>query len=154
GVAANVLQNLDIDLRRIRREVERIVQAGSDDVPVRKMPLTPRVKKVIEYAIEEAKSLVHNYVGTEHLLLGLLREEEGVGALVLVNLGVSLERVREEVLALLGHGAAPVTPQKTPTPRPTKEQREELQNLPRQAQEALRALDARLEELLRAKEEA
>src|SRR5437868_9854464 len=68
-----------------------------------KLPQTPRAKKVIEYSIEEARNLNHNYVGTEHLLLGLLREQEGVAAQVLMNLGLKLEDVREEVLNLLGH---------------------------------------------------
>jgi ATP-dependent Clp protease ATP-binding subunit ClpC len=103
GVAANVLKNLDIDLRRIRLEVEKIVQAGPDMVTMGKLPQTPRAKKVIEYSIEEARNLNHNYVGTEHLLLGLLREQEGVAAQVLINLGLKLEDVREEVLNLLGH---------------------------------------------------
>jgi ATP-dependent Clp protease ATP-binding subunit ClpC len=104
GVAANVLKNLDVDLRKIRTEVEKIVQAGPDVVTMGKLPQTPRAKKVIEYAIEEARNLNHNYVGTEHLLLGLLREQEGVAAQVLMNLGLKLEEVREEVLNLLGHG--------------------------------------------------
>src|ERR1700685_3400146 len=103
GVAANVLKNLDIDLRKIRLEVEKIVQAGPDMVTMGKLPKTPRAKKVIEYSIEEARNLNHNYVGTEHLLLGLLREQEGVAAHGLVELGVKLEDVREEVLNLLGH---------------------------------------------------
>src|SRR6516225_6358924 len=103
GVAANVLKNLDIDLRKIRMEVEKIVQAGPDMVTMGKLPQTPRAKKVIEYSIEEARDLNHNYVGTEHLLLGLLREQEGVAAQVLMNLGLSLDHVREEVLNLLGH---------------------------------------------------
>ena len=68
------------------------------------MPQTPRAKKVIEYSMEEARNLNHNYVGTEHILLGLLREQEGVAAQVLMNLGLKLEEVREEVLNLLGHG--------------------------------------------------
>jgi ATP-dependent Clp protease ATP-binding subunit ClpC len=104
GVAANVLKNLEVDLRKIRIEVERIVQSGPDMVTMGKLPQTPRAKKVIEYAIEEARNLNHNYVGTEHLLLGLLREQEGVAAQVLMNLGLKLEEVREEVLNLLGHG--------------------------------------------------
>ena len=103
GVAANVLKNLDVDLRKIRLEVEKIVQSGPDMVTMGKLPQTPRAKKVIEYAIEEARNLNHNYVGTEHLLLGLLREQEGVAAQVLMNLGLKLEDVREEVLNLLGH---------------------------------------------------
>ena len=104
GVAANVLKNLDIDLRKIRLEVEKIVQSGPDMVTMGKLPQTPRAKKVIEYAMEEARNLNHNYVGTEHLLLGLLREQEGVAAQVLMNLGLKLEDVRDEVLNLLGHG--------------------------------------------------
>ncbi len=104
GVAANVLKNLDIDLRKIRVEVEKIVQSGPDMVTMGKLPQTPRAKKVIEYAIEEARNLNHNNVGTEHLLLGLLREQEGVAAQVLMNLNLKLEEVREEVLNLLGHG--------------------------------------------------
>src|SRR5205814_5793817 len=95
--------NLDIDLRKIRLEVENIVQSGPDMVTMGKLPQTPRAKKVIEYSIEEARNLNHNYVGTEHLLLGLLREQEGVAAQVLMNLGLKLEDVREEVLNLLGH---------------------------------------------------
>src|SRR5579871_2963049 len=104
GVAANVLKNLEVDLRKIRLEVEKIVQSGPDMVTMGKLPQTPRAKKVIEYAIEEARNLNHNYVGTEHLLLGLLREQEGVAAQVLMNLNLKLDEVREEVLNLLGHG--------------------------------------------------
>src|SRR5437879_1680532 len=103
GVAANVLKNLDVDLRKIWLEVEKLVQSGPDMVTMGKLPHTPRAKKVIEYAMEEARNLNHNYVGTEHVLLGLLREQEGVAAQVLMNLGLKLEDVREEVLNLLGH---------------------------------------------------
>ncbi|MDZ4847672.1 MAG: ATP-dependent Clp protease ATP-binding subunit [Pirellulaceae bacterium] len=104
GVAANVLKNLDVDLRKIRLEVEKLVQSGPEMVTIGKLPQTPRAKKVIEYSMEEARNLNHNYVGTEHILLGLLREQEGVAAQVLMNLGLKLEDVREEVLNLLGHG--------------------------------------------------
>ncbi len=102
GVGANVLKNLDIDLRKVRLEVEKLVKSGPETVTMGKLPQTPRAKKVIEYAIEEARNLNHNYVGTEHLLLGLLREQDGVAAQVLMNLNVRLEDVREEVLNLLG----------------------------------------------------
>ena len=102
GVAANVLKP-DVDLRKIRLEVEKLVQSGPDMVTMGKLPQTPRAKKVIEYSMEE-RNLNHNYVGTEHILLGLLREQEGVAAQVLMNLGLKLEDVREEVLNLLGHG--------------------------------------------------
>src|ERR1700689_1101585 len=104
GVGANVLKNLDVDLRKVRLEVEKVVNGGPDTVTMGKLPQTPRAKKIIEYAIEEARNLNHNYVGTEHLLLGLLREQEGVAAQVLMNLNLKLEEVREEVLNLLGHG--------------------------------------------------
>ncbi|MGC9261332.1 MAG: ATP-dependent Clp protease ATP-binding subunit [Phycisphaerae bacterium] len=104
GVGATVLKNLDIDLRKVRLEVEKLVKSGPDMVTMGKLPQTPRAKKVIEYAIEEARNLGHNYVGTEHLLLGLLRERDGVAAQVLMNLGLKLEEVREEVLNLLGAG--------------------------------------------------
>jgi ATP-dependent Clp protease ATP-binding subunit ClpC len=107
GVGANVLKNLDVDLRKVRLEVEKLVKSGPDMVTMGKLPQTPRAKKVIEYAIEEARNLNHNYVGTEHLLLGLLREHEGVAAQVLMNLGLKLEEVREEVLNLLGAGVEP-----------------------------------------------
>src|SRR5437870_13793258 len=104
GVGANVLKNLDVDLRKIRLEVEKLVQSGPEMVTMGKLPQTPRAKKVIEYSMEEARNLNHNYVGTEHILLGLLREQEGVAAQVLMNLGLKLEEVREEVLNLLGAG--------------------------------------------------
>ena len=104
GVGANVLKNLGVDLRKVRLEVEKLVHSGPDMVTMGKLPQTPRAKKVIEYAIEEARNLNHNYVGTEHLLLGLLREHDGVAAQVLMNLGLKLEEVREEVLNLLGAG--------------------------------------------------
>ncbi len=104
GVGANVLKNLDVDLRKVRLEVEKLVKAGPEMVTMGRLPQTPRAKKVIEYAIEEARNLNHNYVGTEHLLLGLLREHDGVAAQVLMNLGLKLEEVREEVLNLLGAG--------------------------------------------------
>ncbi|MEE9404651.1 MAG: ATP-dependent Clp protease ATP-binding subunit [Algisphaera sp.] len=107
GVGANVLKNLEVDLRKVRLEVEKLVKSGPDMVTMGKLPQTPRAKKVIEYAIEEARNLNHNYVGTEHLLLGLLREHEGVAAQVLMNLNLKLDDVREEVLNLLGAGVEP-----------------------------------------------
>ena len=102
GVGANVLKNLEVDLRKVRLEVEKLVKSGPNMVTMGKLPQTPRAKKVIEYAIEEARNLNHNYVGTEHLLLGLLREKDGVAAQVLMNLNLKLAEVREEVLNLLG----------------------------------------------------
>ena len=104
GVGANVLRNLDVDVKKLRLEIEKLVKSGPDMVTMGKLPQTPRAKKVIEFAIEEARSLNHNYVGTEHILLGLLRETEGIAAQVLMNLGLKLEDVRQEVLNLLGAG--------------------------------------------------
>ncbi len=120
GVGANVLKNLDVDLRKVRLEVEKLVKRGPDMVTMGKLPQTPRAKKVIEYAIEEARSLNHNYVGTEHLLLGLLREQDGVAAQVLMNLGLKLEDVREEVLNLLGAGIENEEPAAGPQGEPKK----------------------------------
>ena len=102
GVAANVLRNLEVDPDKIRVEVEKIVEDGQTMVAMGQLPFTPRAKKVLELASEEATNLRHNYIGTEHLLLGLIRENEGVAAQVLMNLNLKLEDVREEVLELLG----------------------------------------------------
>ncbi len=102
GVAASVLKNLDIDLRKIRAEVEKLVSNGTTMVTMGQLPFTPRAKKVLELSLEEASNLGHTYIGTEHLLLGLIRENEGIAAQVLRNLKVKLEDVREEVLELLG----------------------------------------------------
>jgi ATP-dependent Clp protease ATP-binding subunit ClpC len=102
GVAANVLKNMNIDLEKIRHEVEKIVKTGPSMVTMGQLPFTPRAKKVLELSMEEASNLSHNYIGTEHLLLGLIRENEGIAAQVLMNLGVKLDEVREEVLEFLG----------------------------------------------------
>jgi len=104
GVGATVLKNLDVDIKKLRIEVEKQVKSGPDMVTMGKLPQTPRAKKVIEYAIEEARALNHNYVGTEHILLGLLRETEGIAAQILMNVGLKLEDIRQEVLNLLGAG--------------------------------------------------
>ena len=104
GVGPNVLKSIDVDLHKVRMEVEKRVKSGPEMVTMGKLPKTPRAKKVLEYAVEEARNLNHNYIGTEHLLLGLLREQDGVAAQVLMNLGLKLDEVREEVLKLLGPG--------------------------------------------------
>jgi ATP-dependent Clp protease ATP-binding subunit ClpC len=104
GVAAHVLKSLGVDLPKVRDEVERFVQRGPQNIKKRKVPETPRAKKVIEYAMEEARNLNHHYIGTEHILLGLLREQEGIATMALLHLGLKLEEVRKEVLNLLGHG--------------------------------------------------
>ena len=105
GVAANVLHNLDVDIKKIRLEVEKMVQSGPELVTKGQLPFTPRAKKVLELSFEEARNLGQNYIGTEHILLGLLREQDGVAAHVLTNLGLSLEDVRSEVLNIIGPDA-------------------------------------------------
>ncbi|MCK5451026.1 MAG: AAA family ATPase, partial [Candidatus Omnitrophica bacterium] len=102
GVAAAVLTSLGLETENIRIEIEKLVQPGPDKVNEGDIPFTPRAKKVIELAMDEARSLGHNYIGTEHLLLGLIREGDGVASQVLVNMGLDLKIVREEVLNLLG----------------------------------------------------
>ncbi len=138
GVGANVLKNLDVDLRKVRLEVEKLVKSGPDMVTMGKLPQTPRAKKVIEYAIEEARNLNHNYVGTEHLLLGLLREHDGVAAQVLMNLGLKLEEVREEVLNLLGAGVESEEPQQQEKPGKKKSQTPALDSFGRDLTELAR----------------
>ncbi len=102
GVAAKVLRKMDVDLRKIRAEVENLVRSGPDTVTMGRLPHTPRAKKALEFAMEEATLLQHTYVGTEHILLGLLRQHDGVAAQVLMNLGLKLEEVREEVMGTIG----------------------------------------------------
>jgi len=102
GVAAAVLNSLGLEADIIRDEVEKLVQAGQGPSMASDIPFTPRAKKVIELAMDEARNLGHNYIGTEHLLLGLIREGEGIAAQVLLNVGLDLKNVREEVLNLLG----------------------------------------------------
>jgi len=102
GVGATALQNLGLDLARVRQEAEKAVGRGGGALFLGQIPFTPRAKKVLELAVTEARNLGHNYIGTEHLLLGLIREGEGVAAQILTNLGADLEKVREEVVNLLG----------------------------------------------------
>ncbi|MBD3246272.1 MAG: AAA domain-containing protein [Candidatus Omnitrophica bacterium] len=102
GVACAVLQNLGVDLERLRMELEKLISPGSVSSVLGDVPFTPRAKKALELAAEEARSLGHNYIGTEHVLLGLIREGEGLACQVLFSLGVDLRRVREEISALLG----------------------------------------------------
>ncbi len=104
GVAAAVFRSLGLSSENIRLEVEKLVQTGPSTIVSGDIPFTPKAKKVIELAMDEARSLGHNYIGTEHLLLGLIREGEGVASQVLLNLGLDLTKVRSEVMALLGSG--------------------------------------------------
>ena len=100
GVAARALTELDISLEAVRSEVVEIVGHG-DEAPTGHIPFTPRAKKVLELSLREALALSHNYIGTEHILLGLIREGEGVAAQVLIELGGSLDRVRQQVIQIL-----------------------------------------------------
>ena len=102
SVAAAVLQNLGLSLDTIRLEIEKLVQFGPSTVVSGDIPFTPKAKKVIELAMDEARRLGHNYIGTEHLLLGLIKEGEGVASHVLMNVGLDLNKVRAEVIKLLG----------------------------------------------------
>jgi len=122
GIAAKVLAKLDLDFEQIQQAVENMVKSSGGTLTIGEIPFTPRAKRVLELAIEEARLLGHNYVGTEHLLLGLIREGEGVAAQVLAELGVDRKRVREEVLKLLG----PTTTVKT---RKAKKEKSDTPNL-------------------------
>jgi hypothetical protein len=160
GIAANVLRNLDIDLSKLRREVEKIIMAGPDMVTMGKLPQTPRAKKVIEYSLEEALNLGHNYVGTEHLLLGLAREQEGVASQVLMNVGVRLDDLREEVMNILGHTVAPARehPEHRESLRGQSMESSELMvgfgHLPGELVQALEDINTWIEQIEVAKEEA
>src|SRR5215472_14881514 len=120
GVAVNVLQKLGLDLETVRMEVEKQVGTGPDQKMIGKIPYTPRVKKVLALAAKEARALNHTYVGTEHILLGLLREGDGVAARVLKYLEVDIEQTRQEILRELDPNFSAAT-QATATPEPTGE---------------------------------
>ena len=105
GIAATVLNNLGLDLDTIRQSIENMVPTSGGTLTIGEIPFTPRAKRVLELSVEEARLFGHNYVGTEHLLLGLIREGEGVAARVLMELGADRKRVREETLKLLGGSA-------------------------------------------------
>jgi uncharacterized glyoxalase superfamily protein PhnB len=118
GVAAKVLHGLDIELEKVRSAVEFIIGRG-DRIVLGEIGLTPRAKKVIELAVDEARRMNHHYIGTEHILLGLVREGEGIAAGVLESLGVNLERVRAQTIEVLNQGgAAPRSPRTHARPRP------------------------------------
>src|SRR5438874_1951176 len=114
GLAARALESLKISQDEVRAQVARIVGVG-DDVTTGQIPFTPRGKKVLELAMREALSLGHRYIGTEHILLGVARENEGVAARIMLDFGVDAERIRNEVVRLLGGPA--VYPER-PTPWP------------------------------------
>ena len=117
GVAAKTLKSMGVNIKDARAQVEKIIGRGSGFVAV-EIPFTPRAKKVLELSLDEARQLGHNYIGTEHLLLGLIREGEGVAAKVLENLGVDLNKCRSNVIKLLGETRTGQSPQTTTTGAP------------------------------------
>jgi ATP-dependent Clp protease ATP-binding subunit ClpC len=118
GVAAKALQSLDISLEAVRQQVEEIIGAGGSS-PGQSIPFTPRAKQVLELSVREATTHGHDYIGTEHILLGLIREGEGVAIHVLVKIGANPDRVRAKVLELLAGGAADATVPGQPLPPPS-----------------------------------
>jgi hypothetical protein len=119
GLAARVLESLDITIEEVRAQVARIVGEG-DEVTTGQIPFTPRAKKVLELALREALTLGHNYIGTEHLLLGLVRENEGVGARILLDFGADAEKIRDQVIRMLSQMGfrPPEDPTEVGEPRP------------------------------------
>src|SRR5579872_850599 len=110
GVGAKVLRSLGVELQAVRREVERVIGRG-DRIVLGDIGLTPRAKKVMELAVDEARRLNHHYIGTEHILLGLIREGEGIAAGVLESLGINLERVRTQTIQVLSQSSHAVSTQ-------------------------------------------
>src|SRR5687768_6366767 len=102
GVAAAILTNLNVELQALKERIESRVDRGKSQMTAEEVPYTTRAKKVLEFSVAEARNLKHSYVGTEHLLLGLLREEKGLAAQVLGEMGVSIEMARQETIKLLG----------------------------------------------------
>ncbi len=119
GIAATALANLGVDLKTLRLEVEKLVEQGPSTVSVGEIPFNPQAKKVLELAVEEARKFGHNYIGTEHLLLGLIKEGEGIAAHVLENMKVDVERVQREIVKLLG---GPSSSKFSPSSEPKKTQ--------------------------------
>jgi len=146
GVAAKALELLGIRLEAIRSQVEEIVGQGQR-APSGHIPFTPRAKKVLELSLRESKQLGHNYIGTEHILLGLVREGEGVAAQVLVKLGADLSRVRQQVVQLLSGSAgdpevaAGTRPVPMTAPDELREAGERLAEVRRQKEAAIQAQD-------------
>jgi ATP-dependent Clp protease ATP-binding subunit ClpA len=145
GVAANILHNLNIDLRKIEREIEKVVWVGPATDFKGNLPQAPKAKRVVEIAIAEARSLGHHYVGTEHILLAIMHEEDSVAAQMLLSFGVTCDAMRQAIRDLLGHNRPFSLDELT--------QREEL-NLPVGVQEEVKELERQIEQLNQEKEEA
>jgi ATP-dependent Clp protease ATP-binding subunit ClpA len=145
GVAAKALESLGISLEAVRAQVEEVIGQGQG-APTGHIPFTPRAKKVLELSLREALNLGHNYIGTEHILLGLVREGEGVAAQVLVRLGADLPRVRQQVIGLLtgsasGEAGARARLVRMTVPDDLREAEEQLAQVRRQKQAAIDAED-------------
>jgi ATP-dependent Clp protease ATP-binding subunit ClpA len=142
GLAARVLESLDITVEEVRAQVERIVGRG-DEVTTGQIPFTPRAKKVLELALREAMALRHSYIGTEHILLGVVRENQGVAARILLDFDADAEGIRSEIIRMLGGPKYPEDPQL----------RAEIERLRAEREEAIEAKDfekaARLRDLER-----
>jgi ATP-dependent Clp protease ATP-binding subunit ClpC len=108
GSCAAVFKSFGVELWKVRAHVESLILRGPEVVTMGRLPQTPRAKSVIQYSMEEARNQNHNYVGTEHILLGLLHEQEGVGGVVLTNFGLTMENARKEVIRVLS-GKGPAT---------------------------------------------
>ena len=151
SVAVAVLKNLDLDVSKVRRAIEKLLQKGPAAAHATSHPQTPRAKKVIEYAVEESRRMQHDYVGSEHLLLGLLREEEGVAAQVLMNEGLILDETRNEVMLLVMFGM-----RTKPTPSTAKRRlvQKSIKDVPEELNEVITRLDSEIKRVIAAKEKA
>jgi ATP-dependent Clp protease ATP-binding subunit ClpC len=118
GLAARVLESLEITVEEVRAQVARIVGQGDETTTTGQIPFTPRAKKVLDLSLREALSLGHNHIGTEHILLGLVRENEGVASQILIDFGVDAEKIRNETLGMLSGPGRYVYPDDPPEARP------------------------------------
>jgi len=146
GLAARVLESLDITVEEVRAQVARIVGQG-DEVTTGQIPFTPRAKKVLELALREALSLGHNYIGTEHILLGLVRENEGVAARILLDFDADAEKIRNEIIRMLSgpgrrQGGSGAGREEQPLPASPPVSVEVIAELERLSQEKLAAIEA------------
>jgi ATP-dependent Clp protease ATP-binding subunit ClpC len=107
GIAARVLESFDITLGEVRDQVKRLVGQGDEEIVTGQIPFTPRAKKVLELALREALSLGHNYIGTEHVLLGIVREDQGVAARILLDFDADAEKIRDETIRMLSGPGGP-----------------------------------------------
>jgi ATP-dependent Clp protease ATP-binding subunit ClpC len=107
GLAARVLESFDITLEEVREQVKRLVGQGDEEIVTGQIPFTPRAKKVLELALREALSLGHNYIGTEHVLLGVVRENQGVAARILLDFDADAEKIRNEIIRMLSGPGGP-----------------------------------------------